>query len=239
MGGGVTIAGDALQARVDVTNQGDTPADLLRVQGELLDTYDESTLPASLGPRETRSVALRFELQDPRPGVHLLALRLDYTPTGQSPTSQRAYLLVALGESLPPAVRIEVMDTDLVDRAFVRARVASLDGQAHRVRLRVLTPRGLNPQGEPLEIAVPAQGATVAHLPLLRGGAPRPSRQGVLVSAATLDANAPTRTAVTTGVVNVQPDPARLPPLRRAVALVALGLVIATVAAEIRRARRT
>jgi hypothetical protein len=238
VGGGVQIMDDALLARVDVSNQGDTPAEALRVHGELLLAFDEVGLDTPLAPNETRSVALRFPLSAAPPGVHLLGLRLDYTPRGQTATSQRAYLLVALGETLPAAVRIDLTDTELRDRALVRARLSSLDGQAHRVLLRVLTPRGLNPHGDPLEVSVPAQGATIAHLPILRGGVPRPSTQGVLVSAATLESGAPTRTAVATGVVHVLPDPARLPGLRRPLALIALGLVVATVIAEIRRARR-
>jgi hypothetical protein len=231
--GVVSVADDELEARVELKNRGDTAARSLTVLGELLGEYDEAVVALPLEPGGTRRVSLRFTLADPRPGVHVLPLRLDYTPDGANPTSQRAYLLVALGENVPPAIRMEVFDTQLRDRAFVRVKTASTDGRAHTVHLRVHTPRGLNPHGDPVELVVPAQGEAEALLPILRGVAPRPSLQGVLVSAATVEG--PVRTTVSTGKVRVLPDPALMPKLRRPLAFLALALSVVCVIAEVRR----
>jgi hypothetical protein len=233
VGGAVIVADDELQAQVDLKNRGDTAARSLTVLGELLGEHDEAVVAPPLEPGGMHRVSLRFPVSDPRPGVHVLPLRLDYTPEGANPTSQRAYLLVALGENVPPAIRLEVFDTQLRDRAFVRVKTASTDGRSHAVRLRVHTPRGLNPHGDPVELVVPAQGEAEALLPILRGAAPRPSLQGVLVSAATVEA--PIRTTVSTGKVRVLPDPALMPKLRRPLAFLALALAVVCVIAEVRR----
>jgi hypothetical protein len=152
--------------------------------------------------------------------------------------SQRGYLLVALGANPPPAVRLTVPDVRLETSAPVRVRLESADLRPHRVRLRMLTPRGLQPFGPDMEVSVPAFGSPTAELQLLRGGAPRPSRQGVVVLAETVGeevANAGAAMAV----VEVQPDPAWLPRLRWPLLGVALALIGAAAFVELRRKKRS
>ncbi len=231
--GSVAVAGEALEARIDVTNRGTVAAEGLSVQGEFLGEHDETVIAMPVGAGHTRSVALRFAVASPPPGVHILPLRLDYTPSGAGPTSQRAYLMVALGGHVGEALRLVVSETEIQDRAHVRVIVSSADGGAHTVRLRVHPPRGLNAHGDPVTLVVPAHGTAQGFLPILRAGAPRPSVQGVLVSAATVEG--PTRTTVAASLVRVLPDPALMPRLRTPLAGVALALALWALAAEVRR----
>jgi hypothetical protein len=123
------------------------------------------------------------------------------------------------------------------DRDPLRVTVASTDGAPHRARVRALAPRGLTTDPPAVSVEVPGSGEVTAELPILRGGAPRPSRQGIVVLAET-DDGPEHRTAVATGTVDVAPDPARLPHLRRLLAAVALLLVLVAGLAEARRAWR-
>ena len=64
------------------------------------------------------------------------------------------------------------------------------------------------------EVAVPATGAASVSVPLLRGSVPRPSIQGVLLVAETLDGDV-AQAATATTVVSVAPALDVLPPLHR------------------------
>jgi hypothetical protein len=111
----------------------------------------------------------------------------------------------------------------------------STDGAAHRVAVRVLPPRGLNVLGGPLvDLDVPGSGRVTAPVSLLRAGAPRESRQGILIVASAADGPLE-RTAVATGVVTIARDPALLPRLRPALWLLAAALLGAAAWAELRR----
>ena len=72
---------------------------------------------------------------------------------------------------------------------------------------------------------------------MLRGSAPRPSRQGVVVLAETVGEEVANASAAT-AVVEVQPDPAWLPRLRRPLAAVVMALLAAAIYAELREKRR-
>jgi len=236
--GAVQTGPPRLEVRVDLVNRGDTPAVALSVEGELLGRRDAArleTLPAG----QTSSALLRFDVGAPRPGVYPLALHLQYSRSGATvEASQRAYLLLALGASAPPAVRLAVPDVRIDVTAPVVARLESADARPHRVRLRLLTPRGLQPFGPEPEAEVPASGSVSAELRLLRGTAPRPSRQGIVVLAETVGEEMASASAAT-AVVDVQPDPARLPRLRRPLAAAAVALLVAALYMELRRKRRS
>jgi hypothetical protein len=160
-------------------------------------------------------------------------LLIDYTPRtpvagASAAMSQRAFLLLSLGAAPPPAVRLSAPELALRDRALLPVTLQSADGAAHRVRLRVLGPRGLNAEHAQDEVAVPATGTAAVSVPLLRGGVPRPSRQGVLLVAETLDGDL-ARASTATTVVEVA-APADLMPRLRVPFLLAAALLLAAAA---------
>jgi hypothetical protein len=234
--GSVAAAGeDTLDVRVDLANRGgDSGA--VAVVGELAGHYDEATVPA-IGAGETGAAHLRFPREVPRPGVYPVVLRLDYAPrvapAGRAaPASLRAFLLLSLGApaAAAPAVRVSAPDVLLADRVLLPVALQSADGAAHRVRLRVLGPRGLNPERARDEVDVPAAGRVIVEVPLLRGSVPRGSRQWVLLVAETLDGEV-ARTSTATTTVEVEADPAWLPGLR--VPLVLAGALLLVTAGVI------
>ena len=143
----------------------------------------------------------------------------------------------ALGANTPPAVRLTIPPVHLDTMATVVVRIDSADLGAHRVRLRMLTPRGLQPFGSEPEVDVPRFGGVNAEIRLLRGGAPRPSRQGVVVLAETVGEE-PASAGAATAVVEVQADPAWMPRLRSPLLALAVLLLAAAGYAEKRRRDR-
>jgi hypothetical protein len=238
--GSVALADeDTLDVRVDLANHGGDSGAVALV-GELSGHYDDATV-AGVGAGETGSARLRFPREVGRPGVYPVVLRLDYAPR-VAPTdiavasSRRAFLLLSLGASAPPAVRITAPGVLLADRVLLPVTLQSLDAAAHRVRVRVLGPRGLNAERPRDEVAVPASGGVTVEVPLLRGSVPRGSRQGVLIVAETLDGEL-ARTSTATTTVEVEPDPAWLPSLRVPLVLVGVLLILVAGVIEWRRLR--
>ena len=216
--------------RVDVTNGGDTAAATVDVRGELGDAVDQLPIDGGVPAGAMRSVRFHFVKAPPRPGVHVLGLRLDYTEAAApghtvTTTSQRAFLLLGLGANPPPAVRVSARESSLETLGAVPVTVESADHAPHHVRLRVLTPRGLNAD-TPVEVDVPADGPRSAAVPVLRGSVPRPSRHGVLVVAEVMDGDL-AQAAVATTLVDVEGDPAWLPRLRQPIAGAAILLLLA------------
>jgi len=165
--------------------------------------------------------------------VYPVVLLLDYTPAAAAGTatvaqSQRAYLLLTLGATAAAAVRVSAPEVKLRDRALLPVVLESADGRAHRVRLRVLAPRGLNPERLQDEVAVPASGPATVSVPLLRGGVPRQSRQGLLLVAETLDGEL-AQASVATSVVEVEAADDLMPRWRDPF-VVAAGLLLAAAA---------
>ena len=232
--------GASLEVTLDLQNQGDLLASPLTVQAELVAERGEARLAQGVAPGATERTVLRFPLDLPRPGLHALTLLLEW-PVGPAPAdgtlppmaSQRAFLLLTLGALAEPAVRVIAPDLELETRGTLAVGLESADGGAHRVSVRVLTPRGLNVIGAGSEVIVPATGRATAPVTLVRGSAPRESRQGIVVVASVLDGSLE-RTAVTTGVVSLAKDPAILPRLRPALWLVAAGLLAAAAYVELR-----
>jgi hypothetical protein len=233
--------GASLEVTVVLENKGDEKAQPLSVEGQLVAERSQASLPGGVGPGAMGQVVLHFPLEVPRPGLHALALLLEW-PVGPAPAdgsppptaSQRAFLVLTLGAMAEPAVRAGAAALELETQGPLSVGLESADGASHRVSLRVLTPRGLNVLDAGGEVIVPATGRVTAPVTMLRAGAPRESQQGVVVVATVLDGELE-RTAVATGVVNLTRDPALLPRLRPALWLVAAGLLAAAAFAEIRR----
>lgn len=239
VGGAVESADETLDVRVDVINQGDVAATTLDVRGELGDEIDLVPMPNGVPAHATRSVLFRFARVPPA-GVHVLGLRLDYTEAAApgrtaATTSQRAYLLLSLGAPPAAALRIIPGEATIETRGMVPVRLESADGAPHRARVRVLTPRGLNAD-EPVEVDVPATGSATAAIAVLRGGVPRPSRQGILVVAEVLGGNL-AGASVAASVVQVAPDPALLPKLRWPLVGLVAALLLASAVLEARSRR--
>jgi hypothetical protein len=241
--GSVTVTDESLDVRVDVRNSGDAPAAPLTVLGELFGERRQARFETGLGPGQATSAHLLFPLAVPRPGVHALPLLLEYPEGGPADAagnpplaSQRAYLLLALGGTAEPAVRIDVPEMRLDTRGDLRVGLSSLDGAPHRVSLRVLTARGVRTDGPPLEVEVPARGTVAPTVVLMRSGAPRGTRHGILLVAGTLD-GVLERTSVATSIVEIAPDPGLMPALWRPLVVLALLLLVHSAVLEVRRHR--
>ena len=234
--------GAFLEVAVKLQNLGDEKASPLTIQGELAGERGEARLAAGVEAGASESAVLRFPLEVPRPGLHAVTLLLEW-PVGPAPAdgslppmaSQRAFLLLTLGVVAEPGVHVKAPDFELETRGDLPVDLESADGSAHRVSLRVLTPRGLNVLDAGGEVIVPASGRVTAPVTLVRGSAPRESRQGIVVVASVLDGPLE-RTSAATGVVSLSRDPALLPRLRPALWLVAAALLAAAAYAE-RKAR--
>jgi hypothetical protein len=234
--GSVASEDEELVVTVQVDNRGDAAAVPLTVHGELLGKHDEAQLDKGVAPESWTEAQLRFP-QDvvTRPGVHVVALRLDYQSPGGGPwTSQAAYLLLALGANPPAAVRVHVGEATVETRGRIRVEVESADGKPHVARLRLLTPKGLNPFGEPADVSVPAQGRVPAQLEVLRGSVARKTRQGILVAATTTDGESQTA-AVAEGAIVIAEDPAIMPRLRIPLTCLAVLLLLGATWIEVTR----
>lgn len=233
--GTVMPTSEALEVRLSFANRGDTTATSVDVEGELLSRRLRGRLVA-IPAGEERVLLLRYPPEVPRPGVHPLTLVADYSAgSGGARASQCLYLLLALGAGASPPVSLTVEEVRLDSYGPLTVGVTSADAQAHRVRLRVVTARGLRAD-PPVDLEVPAVGEVRARLPLLRAGAPRDSRQGVLVVAE--EATGPlARAVVATAVVRVLPDPAWMPRLRWPLLALATLLLLVALVFEVRGGR--
>jgi len=234
-----------LEVRVVVTNRGDRPATPLEVVGELVGERSEARLAGGVAPGGEGAVLLAFAPSGVRPGTHALTLLLEHPVAGPPDgagnppmASQRAWLLVALGANPGPAVRLAADALHLDVEGDLAVQLESADGEAHHVRLRALTARGLRAEGGGTEVAVPAKGVSPARLPLVRAGAPRGSRHAVLLVAEALDGSV-ARTSVLAVPVEVDPDPSQLPRLRSPLLVLGWLLVAIALAVEAWRRRRT
>jgi hypothetical protein len=234
--GSVAPQDEELVVSLEVDNRGDAAVAPLVIRGELLGRYDEVQKENGVAAGSWTQAELRFPREAvTRPGVHVIALRLDYQSSSSAPwSSQAAYLLLALGANPPPAVRVFVGETTIETRGRVEASLESADGRPHVARLRLLTPKGLNPFGDTAEVAVPAQGRVKAALEVLRGSAERNVRHGILVAASTTDGDVQT-SAVAEGAVVIEKDPGVMPRLRIPLTVLSIGLLLAATAVEVRR----
>lgn len=230
------------EVRLRLTNRGDTPASAVRVDADLLGQHRVAAVDAAIPPGGMLPVSLRFALDDASAGVHAAALHLEYqsprTPGAAARTLlQPAYVLVALGENAPPAVRIDAPPARMDSVGRWRIGLESLDGAAHRVRLRAVLPRNLRAAPADVAVDVPAEGRAEQELLLFRGEAPWSSEQGAVLLAET-EVEGLARASAATAVVRVGPDPALLPRLRGPLVAVMLLLLVAAAYFELRRWRR-
>ncbi|HSD29956.1 MAG TPA: hypothetical protein VLL75_21825 [Vicinamibacteria bacterium] len=243
--GSVVSAAPRLEVRVIVTNRGDRRAAPIEVVGELLGERSEARLAAGVGPGGEGAVLLVFSPVTPRHGTHAVTLLLEHPAEGTADAagnppmaSQLAWLIVALGASPPPAVRLAPQPLQLEVRGDLAVRLESADGEPHRVRLRALATRGLRAAGAADAADVPGQGTASVALRIERAGAPRGSRHAVLVVAEATDGPL-ARTAVAAAPVEVADFPSRLPRFRVAVLVVGLALLAFAVGFEGWRRFRT
>jgi len=236
VGGSVRSEDGALVVAVQVDNRGDAAVGPLVVSGELASRYDEARAENGVAAGSWTEVALRFPAEIEQAGVHAVALRLDYQspPRTGAWASQAAYLLVALGANPPAAVRITTHEAEVETRGAVPVELESTDGRAHEVRLRLLTPKGLNPFGEAPPVTVPGTGRVAAPLEVLRAGAPRLTRQGVLIVATAVDGGEQS-VAVAEGAVVLTKDPALMPRLRIPLLVLAMALLATAIGIEVYR----
>lgn len=236
VGGSVRTEDDQLVVAVQVDNPGDAAVAPLVVNGELAGRFDETRAENGVAAGSWTEVLLRFPVEIEQPGVHAVALRLDYQspPRTGAWISQAAYLLVALGANPPAAVRVSTREASVETYGHVPVELESADGRAHEVRLRLLTPKGLNAFGEAPSVTVPAQGRVSAALGVLRAGAPRQTRQGVLVLAAAEESGEQT-VAVAEGTVVLTKDPALMPRLRMPLLALAMALLATAIVVEVHR----
>lgn len=234
-----TTAG-GVEVVASLRNVGSSTAHALRVRGELGAALADAA-PGDVAPLGLAEATLGFPLPE-RAGRHAIPLRLEFYPTAKaatekgSPAMQWGYLLIGLGADPPPALRLEVAETRLETSGPLVVRLTSLDGFSHRTRVVCRVPYGLGTLGEPPEVQVPPAGSIEVLVPLVRGGAPRGSRSGVLVVARPVDGGVE-RAAVATGVVEILPDPALLPRLRLPLAVAGAVLLGFSLWAEWRRRR--
>ena len=231
VGGSVETVRDTLEVRVEIGNRGDTKAAPLSVEGELFGVYDTARVEEGVAPGQSATITLRFPSAMPRPGLHVLALDLGFSSQGYT-VSQRGYLLLALGSRPEPAVRVAAAPARLANYGTLRVSLESADGAAHRVRLRVLAPRGLNPRPPEQELAVPATGSVTAEVGLLRGVLMLGRDQGVLLVASEIEGDEE-RTTVAAAVAQIVPYQPWLPRLRPLLLALALALLSFALAVEV------
>jgi hypothetical protein len=236
VGGSVRSEDGSLVVAVQVDNKGDEAVAPLVVNGEIASRYDEARAENGVAAGSWTEVALRFPAEIEQAGVHAVALRLDYQspPRTGAWISQAAYLLVALGANPKAAVRITTRETEVETRGQVPVELESADGRAHEVRLRLLTPKGLNAFGDAPPVTVPAVGRVTAPLGVLRAGAPRLTRHGVLIVATSVD-DGEQNVAVAEGAVVLTRDPALMPRLRIPLLVLAMALLAAAIGIEVHR----
>jgi hypothetical protein len=232
--GSVASVFPRLEVRVAVKNRGDRRAAPIDVVGELLGERSAARLAGGVGAGGEGTVLLVFSPANPYPGTHALTLLLERPVEGPADAagnpplaSQVAWLLVAIGPSPPPAVRVEAQPVHLDVKGDLAVRLESADGEPHPVRLRVAAARGIRAEGPGADVLVPGHGTASATLPIVRAGAPRGTRHAVLVVAEAADGPL-ARAAVAPVAVEIAPFPSRLPALRPAV--LALGLLLLAVA---------
>jgi hypothetical protein len=231
VGGAVEPAEDALMVRLDVTNRG-AAAVRLEIEGEIFGHHARTALPGGVAAGAAVTAWLHFPVQPPRPGVHALALTLEYTEAGASQSaSQRACLLLQLGAPADPALRVAASPASFETSGTLRVGVQSADGRAHDVRVRVLAPRGVNALAEP-SLRVPPSGGASVDVPLIRTGPSRRENHEVIVVAAT-DSGGAESTELARAQVELVPHLPLLPRLRPLLAVAGALLLAAAVAAEV------
>jgi hypothetical protein len=222
--------------RVDVKNTSAEPLGGVRVGGDLLGRHADGK-PGDIGPGRTASAVLVFPYASEwRPGRHVLPLSIDSAAGSGPGLSLVAYLILPIAAPADPALRIAAPVSSLDIGTRLPVRLESADGQPHRARVRVLTPRGLVAPDPPPVVDVPSRGEATVEIALRHGTAPPESRQGILIVAESLEGPIE-RMAVATSAVDIAPDPAWLGHARAPLFVVTLILLVAGGVAERRGTR--
>jgi len=234
--GSLRPAGAFLEVEVTLRNAGDRPAARVSVEGELAGATDVAQVD-DVPAAAARRAVLRFPAEVPRPGVHAVALTVDYAEGAESPlASQRACLLLEVGATAEPAVRVAVPAAQIGSTGTVEVSLESADGAPHRARLRVLVPRDLRLDGPEAEIDVPPRGAVRVKLRAFRCSVPWGARRDVVAVAATGERGLE-RTSMAPGTVTVGPAPSLLSRLHVVLAVAAGVFLAAAVVVDVWRHR--
>jgi hypothetical protein len=236
--GGASRDESTVLVSLRLRNAGSAAAKQVFVEARLGDSMRELEV-SRIAAGATHDALLPFPVPS-RPGLHALRLRIesleDGAPEGTTRKHQPACVLLAIGETGEKALGVEVPPGSIDVEAHACVRIQSLDHESHRARLFVLPPYGVNVIDAPSEVDVPAQGSASVSIRLLRGSAPRGTRQALLVVAAPLD-GAFERAVLASGSLDMAPDPALLPRLRRALAALAVCLLLLALVIEWRAKR--
>jgi hypothetical protein len=235
--GDARLEGRALLLSVGLRNVGDVAATGLSVEAELAGRRARAEA-GRLEPGASRNFDLRYVSDLERPGVYAVPLSLEYRESEDTSAPVRnelGYLLVPLGGRPVPALRVRVGTARIDELGHVPVALESADGAAHRARLSLRAPRGLNVLDPPVEVDVPAGGRASARIRVIRAGASHGSQVGVLAVAGVLDGPLQ-RDAVAGGTVTLRTSEPWLPPLR--LPLLAVATVLICVAALIEWRRR-
>jgi len=232
---------ESADVRVGLSNRGDTAVTAVSIEAELFGQRQTRILDDGIAPGQSRGVDFSFPLDAATPGSHAVALRLEYRSAGPGGAEQTllqpAYVLLALGENAPPAVKITAPEARIDSVGRWRIGLESSDGAAHSVRLRAVLGRNLRATPAEVLVEVPKSGRAEQELLLFRVDAPWNTAQGALLVAAT-EGEPLTRSSVVTAVVRVGPDPARMPRLRGALLVAMILLFLAAAGFEFHRWRK-
>ena len=237
------MVGDRLLVTLEMSNVGSEPASDVDITAELAEQRVTRTLPGPIEPNQGAEVVLDFRADVPRPGSHATIIGLSFHSgrppiPEQAPTSsQRAFLIFALGATPAPAVSLEVPRIEIVHSKMLPILVRNLEGTQHRAWVRVTTPIGINAQPARLEIDLEPGGSAVVETRILRGSAQREASHGIIVLAGIVDGPLE-RTVGALGTVRIREDRALMPRLRRPALIAAPFLLLAAVVLEFRRRRR-
>ena len=168
-----------------------------------------------------------------------MPLAIEYRDGGEAAAPVRSevgYLLAPLGARPVPALAVHVGATGIEVLGRIVVGIESRDGAAHRARVELRAPRGLNVLDPPLEVDVPAGGRTEASFRVARVVVAPGRPIGVLAVAGVVEGPLQ-RDSVGEGSVRLRSREAWLPRLRRPLAALAVGLLGAAAWVEWSRRR--
>ncbi len=224
---------------LELSNVGTEPASDVAISVELAGQRVTQTLPGPIEPSQSSEVVLEFRADLSRLGSHAAIIGLSFH-TGRPPipedaptSSQRAFLIFALGATPTPAVALEVPELEIVRSGTLRIVVSNLEGASHRAWVRVTTPAGINAVPARSEVDLEPGGSAIVEARILRGNAQREASHGIIVLAGIVDGPLE-RSVGTLGAVRIREDRALMPRLRRPALIVALFLLLGAAALEFR-----
>ena len=219
-----------LDVQVDLENTSAADVRPLTVTGELRGDEESTELKSGLARGERERVVLHFP--EAPPGTFGLALRLIYPPQPGATETVEQLQCIALraGGEVTPPIAIHAPDLALETTAEWPLTISSTDGKPHHVQLWIEVPRGLGVSTLSLAVDVDGKTPSVRRPRLYRGKIVRGARVGAYVMA---EAEGGT-SVLGQGTIEILPDPALLPRLRLPLAILALLLLSAAAALEVK-----